>query len=491
MKWILSFSYLLCAWGVFAAPWGALSDYEYTVPRRDAAKDEQPVLSRTPGERYLLKQVLEGRPIKAHIVPGDFVNGQESKYQKKIREAYNEWFSRTAKFIRSANREREFADILSILDKGISVEFVQSGQDISFEFVDISRMPDFCPVDSLACYERKAGQIPVIYVPYNLPGRSIKRPFAHTRGQLTKHTLVHEIGHSLGFSDQYALGRDNTHRIYRGSDPNHTIMNSSMSLTCDDADGMINLMDITLQTRRGGRAGWYSLCKKSPVRYSGGMQAGRGGYMIYSENSDWFVRTYREGTVQEETKFPMNLGSSLSPFESFPEKVSEQDDLGRPLRSVGIGGETVYYMYAYNFSIRLITKNGKVLMADTMTLDDSGRDDYRQQIFMFAVNGKPSTFFFEKNRSSGDIVYQEGDAGEFVMLAFQFIGDGIYSVRWEGSDVEGVTAPVRVSGRALAARLREGNRLRGEVAKKAGKRYNRSRKEQLLEKIHKWYVPRL
>lgn len=180
------------------------------------------------------------------------------KYEEMISQNYNEWFAQTAKIIRSAGREQEFADVLQILDRGISVEFSRPGQaaDIVFYIVPFKEMQQACGKTAGGCYIR-GNDMPTIYLPKN----QLLMALLSAGRVNTRRIGVHEIGHSLGLSDQYKQARNkNTHDRYSSVQTGKSVMNHSGSLTCDDADGIVNLIDIAQGTARGGNKGWKSLC---------------------------------------------------------------------------------------------------------------------------------------------------------------------------------------------------------------------------------------
>ncbi len=72
--------------------------------------------------------------------------------------------------------------------------------------------------------------------------------------------IAHETGHSLGMADTYP-DSDNASKKYRTSRYPNALMDSGPQLTCDDADGLINLIDRLNGYERGGKKGWRGLCK--------------------------------------------------------------------------------------------------------------------------------------------------------------------------------------------------------------------------------------
>lgn len=487
MKRILPFILLFCPLGAFSTPWGTMGDYDLPPAPRGEERSFAGTPSETPGERYLLRQVLAGQPVRILLEPGEESKETLSKYRQKIQEAYNNWFLNTAKHIRNSKREHEFADILPALERGIPVEFVEAGEDISFEFVDRREIASWCTEWSSACYVFDG---PKIYVPKNPRGqKSVKGLFGASSGKLMFANLVHEIGHSLGFSDQYVLARDrNTHRIYRGQNTDNTIMNSqNLSLTCDDADGIVNLIDITNRTFRGGKKGWRSLCKKSTAYYVGGSQLGIGPYAISSkDNNVWSVKTYQDGVLEGEKDFVPDEHSLLSPFVPFSENVIKKDILGRPLLARGPHGEEIYYMHLYDASLRLVTKDGKnMLVEERSKLAEKGKTFYQHAVWFYA-NGRQAFLKSSKYKSKGLVTYDEGPQGEFVSLEMRFDKEKQMAF-WSGSEVENPTIPsFSTAAWASQAAARKGG-IAGKVAEQVKKRYDSAQKQYLTELVEQWY----
>ena len=121
---------LFCLFFVLAGA-GAMADY-------DQKTDDSPWANRFHGGyAYLIPQIITGAPVRVSLQIPASDEAKRPKYEEMISQNYNEWFAQTAKIIRSAGREQEFADVLQILDRGISVEVSRPGQaaDIVFYIV--------------------------------------------------------------------------------------------------------------------------------------------------------------------------------------------------------------------------------------------------------------------------------------------------------------------------------------------------------------------
>ena len=111
--------------GYAAAPWGAMRDY---VAPSAVAPDQSSAFRA--GHHYLMLQFISGEPVRVllELLPTD--EDKRPQYEEIIAQIYGRWFSETAQIIRSEGREQEFADVLEILDRGISVVFPKRGQAV-------------------------------------------------------------------------------------------------------------------------------------------------------------------------------------------------------------------------------------------------------------------------------------------------------------------------------------------------------------------------
>ena len=228
-------------WG--ASPWGVLA----------TVVDEPQAHTRA------VDNLLDKRPIRYAAAEG--ITPQESAiFAKNIAR----WPQETLRFIKKRHRTQEFQDILPLLQD--LPDIIQVSPDeapdvvvsLTTELKD-GVCGDFKPKDDTYAFHR---------VRVNLNERATFRVLT-----------LHELGHYFGLADQYAGGRFNSHEEY-SSDINRqekSIMDAADSdadgLSCDDADGFINLIDLRLSQRNGGQfsaraqKGWKSLCPSSKNIY--------------------------------------------------------------------------------------------------------------------------------------------------------------------------------------------------------------------------------
>ncbi len=353
MKWRLLGMFLFASICALANDHGVLDDY---------------LQEGTPGNvhsRYLMKPILEGRPIRVSVsLPAseiisiadgkaDFQEKQE-KYGRFVADAYSKWFLQAAKAIRKDKREKEFEDILPLLERGITVELVtdkNTPYDIKFAFMDnLKEVQSECRLGAVvACYLRT--DPPAIFVKHKMTPKQ-------------KIALIHEIGHSLGFSDQYEpigqnVGRNNSDPVYSTPESQPSIMNSVSlkGFQCGDVDGMINLIDITRGKFHGGQEGWASFCKKAgkPTYYYVRGRAELKPYEIVgSETGEVQLILNRPDGTSNTRMLQVNQQVYSLGETTFTTK--ETDRQGRVLRASGNHGETKYCIYSYEKRICVVAK---------------------------------------------------------------------------------------------------------------------------------------
>lgn len=403
---------------LFAEPWGGMDDYR--APRQENSQTGASV----PGERYLLAHVLAGHPVRVYMEM-EVEQDKYDKYASAMSENYSRWFTETAQQIRQANRAEEFADLLPLLEQGIRTEFVKEDErpDIIVIISFLARVINYCN-SAAGCYIKGAAtdwKVPVIVLPDLKNWQKVV-----TFGQISSKRIgLHEIGHSLGLSDQYAQARaENSHPVYHSAAHDSAVMNKSGELTCDDADGIINLIDITRQSRRGGDLGWHSLCRRDVV-YVNGASVSAGPYAVrpWNDGRTWELETYENGILKNREIFALaEQGHSPLQKKDISEEILRRDSAGRPVLARGANGETIYYSYVYSKKTRLITDQGKVLAVeiDNPNFQMHGKSKkYHSQDFYFGENGKISLISrvrpLKAKGAEGKVVYQGrlGDNGRW------------------------------------------------------------------------------
>jgi len=221
-------------------PW---AEMEKSVRARIAEETNEPYEYQIK-DVTLLPRILEGKPIRIALViffqQDNELSEQEFQawyeqlersLQSAVTNAYKKWFLMGTFIIEhEQNRQEEFADVLPILKKGVTVEFVEIGPDIPKDVVIFfqpeEKLRESCGEDAKGCMRSIAQKYMVIMTP--LPNKM--------------NVLMHEIGHTLGLADTYM--KKNASETYRSRQhDDYALMNGDDYLSEDDIDGLINGID--------------------------------------------------------------------------------------------------------------------------------------------------------------------------------------------------------------------------------------------------------
>ena len=227
--------------------------------------------------------------------------------------SFNSWRIYTLQEIREAQREKEFKDVVKMLQTPWKFEMRPYLSCADFEKtpwqelarpVAVANLPQYLEMYPAHCspavredmenYRKEiqdsfsASYVNMAQETHNLPGRYVSWeavgqslaidddvtavyadttinalfvPFRDTD------SLFHEMGHLLGFADQYPRTENDPNSVEYGlSGFWPSIMQNGVEtrdyayFSCTDADGMINLLDFAHQHARGGKKGWKTLC---------------------------------------------------------------------------------------------------------------------------------------------------------------------------------------------------------------------------------------
>ena len=491
--------------GVCAAPWGVLVDY---INEEDPSKN---------GEKYLLRKILDKQNILVGIenmkvgyergrtvLLGHYSFEEHEVLGLMLADAYNEWFFNAARHIRNNRREEEFADLLPILDEGVQLviyDGLENEQDIQFHFVPVQSMWQSCGPHAAGCYlPATAINPPRIFLPND--DKLLKR---RTHGKATQQRLTwHEIGHSLGLADQYIVARSaNSDSHYHSAEGRESIMESAdelKQLTCDDADAIINLIDITRGTRRGGDAGWRTLCPNSEEYYIGGAPAGVGHYRIALSQANDFVTltSYdKKGQRSKVDNFKFFTPRGDVSWNEEEEVVTEVDKFGRPVLAEGQHGENIYYDYTYERVQRLKIKDGFV-QSVTRTYR------YHPTKFKNKVPAYTKERFFGQNAHvcltkvtvSANRSYY-GEYGElegrsvskYLKQVYNPVGmkvDVLYVDKEETKGKSSSKKDEKPTKKMIAGSKRPSGSLKVDLSKQVDESVANAKRQQLAEKLEQW-----
>ncbi len=357
---------------VFAAdPWGVFDDYDNSA------------------YKYALNKVMNNIPIKYAITinsddtlsvnPNKTGSKEETLRQELnaslnqeqdlanlqglIKASFNAWLKDTKNMIAQSGRTQEFADIMPILSKQVILNKTndKAQADIVFIFTTEKEVLNICEEDHPACIEiPDEEQVEVFF-----KTSWLKDP---KRQKDLKSTLIHELGHYFALVDQYDDFGDYSPR-YGTNDRFYkydSIMAASYetSLGCDDVDGFINLIDITLQNKAGttqatrNKKGWASFCngKKDgdgelfkEIYYKNGRQLNRPEYSrngnTYSYDAEGFLK---------------NISIPHAPLFNFYDAGLIYDNDG-----VLIAAKTERFVYNYDWNSH--TQEMKIYFSDNKT----------------------------------------------------------------------------------------------------------------------------
>lgn len=395
---------LVCAGTSFAvAPW--------------AAREGNPEV-----DTGVLWKVIKGQKLYVSMeihsknMEEDLKQKLSKKYGKMIEDTYNHWLDNALQRITDQHRETEFADVIKILGKKVKIQFVKpaTGADVEFYFVGEEELHNRCLCKS--CYGchlgTSSGQL-FIFLPF-------RENFGADNKSLSA-IMLHEIGHSLGFGEQYehpGSGRDVVSGYYNSQNVENIMNNTLADLSCDDADGIVNMIDLAyLQNKKQslmkGQT-WKSLCPDQTTIYQNGHEVGKaryelrgvgiGPFRIMDNPTDVriYVHNEKNGIVSEILYFDgFDYSGAVSPFSKLKETVLEKDNLDRPVLATTDTKEKVYYFYYYDgVKVRLVTKEKKILLAEMWDYKALKPTTKNHQI-LYADSGNKSYIRVECDRKKG------------------------------------------------------------------------------------------
>lgn len=367
MKKLISFLFLFsCACAAFGKPWGVLE--EAAVERGDGVP------------RFVIFKVASGEPINYCI--DNFSSVPDETVSSRAEQAFNEWMSSTYKYIRKSSRAKEFEDLKDILTRPVKLNKVDCGylaydkeedipsalkeinkqrtspatEDIRFIFVNQGKSAD-CSRDSSTGCHRSGQKTSKGFIPQQIQVLATNQGYR---------TLLHEVGHSLGLSDQYLSARGNSYELYGSSTVNPSVMDDAQTIKCDDAEGIINVLDcVVFKKSRGGQEGWHSICPGSEDVYINCSAKDRGDFIALSKSKKYVAVTeYDENGQHINTSRFTNEGfnSFYDIFTKTKEDFSEEkrDQKGRVIFLKDKDGVETKISYPKNGIMETFTfKNSK------------------------------------------------------------------------------------------------------------------------------------
>lgn len=278
-----------------AAPWGVVDPY--------IKEDENyTTLVQDNHTHFALHHLLSNTPLKYAITfetyPGQTAQTDEQWAQRMIpliQAAFDAWPQQTLEQIDKAARQKDLKDIVHLLKpRRMPYTRVAADQaDIVFNFINYKGAAFYYDRNDLTKQKN-----------IRLPNPAY---FGTTEEAKLPNFLLHEIGHYYGLGDRYQEGIGGNSPTYSttGDTDGPAIMASSLAdhLTDDDADGFINLIDLTLFLQQGkfpkrAQRGWKGLSGKM---YARAKELNRSsfydGRFIYFYNPDGTVHHKQEARL--------------------------------------------------------------------------------------------------------------------------------------------------------------------------------------------------
>ncbi len=395
-KAIICIVYLLTAMHLSAVPYGILDDDNLIHASTSA---------------YAIDNLLDGRAVRYAV--GENCNEREEEF---FTQELLAWPRKVLSLI-SRGRRHEFRDIVSLLERGITLVKVSPDEDPDIFLQVVADGRKFCR-NSEGCFVHKQSDHPnTIYVT-----SATKLGYRYFSWVIT-----HELGHYYGLADQYERERKNAHPEYssNANDVQGSIMQGSCStggkITCDDADGFINLIDLRLSRRNGGRFsrrarwGWKSVCPNPQNKYKEARTVNRSDDSVITFSADtgisfigkntYALRDYRNGKIIQEEKVSLEV-SLLALFNIADEDQIKKDDQGRIIQIASAG-----YIRRFDY---------------TKKKTDQGRGYYLMDVAVFSPAGKKMRMYtFTVDSDRKEIFYRAVDKKQELIINPQEIFTGM------------------------------------------------------------------
>ncbi|WP_428897967.1 hypothetical protein Dip518_000154 [Parelusimicrobium proximum] len=269
-KYILPFVTLLFSAPLLAAPMSHLSGFE---------EDKN---------TFLAYKLIDPYKTDYNFCVEAAPDVKTDKIIKRTKQAFYDWTLGIAEIIRKSGRTEEFADIIEILAKPVNLQMDSAceravaqnrfNSTITQRAVIADKYDLILLVDPLSFKGRNFGITKTLAFfsrdiqqgnpGIAIPGEKTAKNFNNYLMLKTAQSVfTHEMGHAFGLGDQYKKGAGNSDALYSTFKQRRSIMNEANSLSCDDADGIITLID----RARGQKRTFASLCRDGVV-FKNGMQ---------------------------------------------------------------------------------------------------------------------------------------------------------------------------------------------------------------------------
>lgn len=394
-----------------ADPWGILDGNSF--------KDKQPkkTLSALISKTFLPQLFARQEPLR-YCVEG---SPNPEEYASLLEQAYTSWFTSTAQIIRKANRTEEFADLLPFLEKPLLFkrqacsenkivndwfhpyaedDFVEKNFSARREQLRLIIVPP--EAIKYVCLSEEYAEAVACAVLPELAGSYIVLMSQNKDSDSAQwyFSLLHEVGHTLGMGEGYALGASQNSPFFGTHPRKDTLMDSQtdpvQKFSCDDADAMVVFADSVSVAGKPARTGqtarrFQSFCTEDPIWYEDGRQQNRSARYTGDNHRFLYTSFESDGRVKQFLEYMPQASGFVDSF-----RLTETF----PTQSYSVGSMKYYpaqdgrifvaeELFEDHFHKRIFTLRGRHFLGQTV-LEQSSADMARASTVLNMGIGKKS-----------------------------------------------------------------------------------------------------